>query len=72
MSSQFTKSVIRSRAALTYAEAQSRIDDARLTDELSVRRLGWGRLGWWWLRVLVCSTHCGGVEGGAAGLLEAQ
>ncbi|KAL4428262.1 hypothetical protein ABPG75_002351 [Micractinium tetrahymenae] len=35
VSSQFTKSVIRSRAALTYAEAQSRIDDARLTDELS-------------------------------------
>ena len=26
----------RSRAALTYAEAQSRIDDARLQDELSV------------------------------------
>lgn len=37
VSSQFTKSVIRSRAALTYAEAQSRIDDERLTDELSVR-----------------------------------
>ncbi|EFN55177.1 hypothetical protein CHLNCDRAFT_35599 [Chlorella variabilis] len=36
VSSQFTKSVIRSRAALTYAEAQSRIDDARLTDELSI------------------------------------
>ena len=36
VSSQFTKSVIRSRAALTYAEAQSRIDDERLTDELSV------------------------------------
>ncbi|KAL4433106.1 hypothetical protein ABPG77_006533 [Micractinium sp. CCAP 211/92] len=35
VSSQFTKSVIRSRAALTYAEAQSRIDDERLTDELS-------------------------------------
>lgn len=32
---QFTKSVIRSRAALTYAEAQSRIDDTRLTDEIS-------------------------------------
>lgn len=32
----FTKSVIRSRAAMTYAEAQSRIDDPRLTDELSV------------------------------------
>jgi exosome complex exonuclease DIS3/RRP44 len=27
--------VCRSRAALTYAEAQSRIDDARLHDELS-------------------------------------
>lgn len=36
VSSQFTKSVIRSRAALTYAEAQSRIDDERLTDDLSV------------------------------------
>ena len=36
LSSQFTKSVIRSRAALTYAEAQTRIDDSRLTDELSV------------------------------------
>lgn len=33
---RFTKSVIRSRAALTYAEAQSRIDDERLTDELTV------------------------------------
>jgi exosome complex exonuclease DIS3/RRP44 len=32
---RFTKSVIASRAALTYAEAQSRIDDERLTDELS-------------------------------------
>jgi len=32
----FTKSVIRSRAAMTYAEAQSRIDDPRLTDELTV------------------------------------
>ena len=32
---QFTKSVIRSRAALTYAEAQSRIDDNRLTDEIT-------------------------------------
>jgi hypothetical protein len=36
VSSSFTKSVIRSRAAMTYAEAQSRIDDQRLTDELSV------------------------------------
>jgi exosome complex exonuclease DIS3/RRP44 len=34
-SSTFTKSIIRSRAALTYAEAQTRIDDARLTDELT-------------------------------------
>ena len=33
--------LIRSRAALTYAEAQSRIDDDRLSDELSanLRRL---------------------------------
>eukprot|EP00887_Chlorella_sp_A99_P004969 scaffold4.g4969.t1 len=37
VSARFTKSVIRSRAALTYAEAQSRIDDERLTDEISVR-----------------------------------
>jgi len=36
VSARFTKSVIRSRAALTYAEAQSRIDDQRLTDELSM------------------------------------
>ena len=36
LSRRFTKSVIRSRAALTYAEAQARIDDARLADELSV------------------------------------
>ncbi|KAI3428619.1 hypothetical protein D9Q98_007442 [Chlorella vulgaris] len=35
LSSRFTKSVIRSRAALTYAEAQSRIDDPRLTDDIS-------------------------------------
>lgn len=32
---RFTKSVIKSRAALTYAEAQTRIDDERLTDEVS-------------------------------------
>ena len=32
---RFTKSVIKSRAALTYAEAQTRIDDARLTDDVS-------------------------------------
>ncbi|CAL5222204.1 g4534 [Coccomyxa viridis] len=36
VSVRFTKSVIKSRAALTYAEAQSRIDDERLQDELSV------------------------------------
>jgi len=35
VNSQFTKSVIRSRAALTYQEAQSRIDDSRLHDEIS-------------------------------------
>lgn len=33
---RFTKSVIRNRAAMTYAEAQSRIDDARLCDEITV------------------------------------
>jgi len=32
---RFTKSVIKSRAALTYAEAQTRIDDERLTDDVS-------------------------------------
>jgi exoribonuclease R len=32
---RFTKAVIRSRAALTYAEAQARIDDAAQTDEIS-------------------------------------
>ena len=32
---RFTKSVIKSQAALTYAEAQSRIDDTRLHDVLS-------------------------------------
>ena len=35
VSTRFTKGIIRSRAALTYAEAQSRIDDARLTDEIT-------------------------------------
>ena len=50
VSSTFTKSIIRSRAALTYAEAQSRIDDERLTDELSV---GPACLGGVLLRVLV-------------------
>lgn len=32
---RYTKSVIRSRAALTYAEAQARIDDPRLHDEVN-------------------------------------
>ncbi len=35
ISSSFTKSVIKSRAALTYAEAQTRIDDERMQDELT-------------------------------------
>lgn len=35
VSYRFTKSIIRSRAALTYAEAQTRIDDTRLHDEVS-------------------------------------
>ncbi len=35
LSTSFTKSVIRSRAALTYAEAQTRIDDERMQDELT-------------------------------------
>jgi len=35
LSTNFTKSVIKSRAALTYAEAQSRIDDVRMQDEIS-------------------------------------
>ena len=38
---RFTKSVIRSKAALSYAEAQTRMDDKRLHDEITVglRRL---------------------------------
>lgn len=41
ISKRFTKSVIRSRVALTYAEAQMRIDDAKLVDSVteSLRRL---------------------------------
>ena len=41
VSNKFTKSVIRSRAALTYSEAQMRIDDTRLVDPVteSLRRL---------------------------------
>lgn len=35
VSTRFTKSIIRSRAALTYAEAQARMEDARLTDEIT-------------------------------------
>lgn len=35
VSSRFTKGLIRSRAALTYAEAQARIDDPALSDELT-------------------------------------
>ncbi|OQV16180.1 Exosome complex exonuclease RRP44 [Hypsibius exemplaris] len=40
----FSKSVIRSRAALTYGEAQMRIDDASLTDEVTVGLRGLNRL----------------------------
>ena len=36
LSTQFTKSVIRSRAALTYAEAQMRIDDPTRSDPVTV------------------------------------
>lgn len=41
VTTQFFKSVIRSRAALTYAEAQMRIDDKKLTDAItkSLRQL---------------------------------
>ncbi|WPT12794.1 Exosome complex exonuclease RRP44-like protein A [Picochlorum sp. SENEW3] len=35
LSTSFTKSVIKSRAALTYAEAQARIDDDRMQDEIT-------------------------------------
>ena len=35
ISASFTMSVIKSRAALTYAEAQTRIDDERMQDELT-------------------------------------
>ncbi len=33
---RFTKSIIRSSAAMTYAEAQTRIDDTRLHDDITV------------------------------------
>jgi exosome complex exonuclease DIS3/RRP44 len=36
VSVRFTKSVIASRAALTYAEAQTRIDDERMHDEVTL------------------------------------
>ena len=36
MMCRFTKSVIRSKAALSYAEAQTRMDDERLHDEITV------------------------------------
>jgi hypothetical protein len=39
---RFTKGAIRSRAALTYAEAQARIDDASQTDEISNGAAGGG------------------------------
>jgi exosome complex exonuclease DIS3/RRP44 len=35
LSTNFTKSVIKSRAALTYAEAQAQIDDERMQDEIT-------------------------------------
>lgn len=35
LSTTFTKSVIKSRAALTYGEAQARIDDNRMQDEIT-------------------------------------
>ena len=36
MSCRFTKSVIRSKAALSYAEAQARMDDERIADEITL------------------------------------
>jgi exosome complex exonuclease DIS3/RRP44 len=36
VSTRFCKSVIRSSASFTYAQAQSRIDDANMNDELTV------------------------------------
>ena len=44
LNTHFTKSVIKSRASLTYQEAQSRIDDPSMTDELTVS-LRWGSWG---------------------------
>jgi hypothetical protein len=35
VATSYTKSVIKSRSAMTYAEAQARIDDPRLEDELT-------------------------------------
>ncbi|GAX77417.1 hypothetical protein CEUSTIGMA_g4862.t1 [Chlamydomonas eustigma] len=45
VSATFTKSVIRSSAALTYAEAQARMDDDRLQDELTLSLRTLNRLG---------------------------
>ncbi|KAG0422372.1 hypothetical protein HPB47_001796, partial [Ixodes persulcatus] len=41
---KFHKSIIKSRAALTYAEAQARIDDTSLNDELTLGLRGLNRL----------------------------
>jgi exosome complex exonuclease DIS3/RRP44 len=55
---RFTKGVIRSRAALTYAEAQARIDDAADNDEITqgaracFLRVGGGGNGWMYRSLL--------------------
>ena len=40
----FAKSIIKSRAALTYAEAQAKIDDPKLSDEITLSLRGLNRL----------------------------
>jgi len=48
LATRFTKAVIKSRAALQYAEAQARIDDPRLQDEITVSLRTMNRLAKVW------------------------
>lgn len=57
VSTSFTKAVIQSRAALTYGEAQARMDDARLQDEITVSLRTMNRL------AKVCACVCVGGGG---------
>jgi exosome complex exonuclease DIS3/RRP44 len=40
LSTRFTKSVICSKAAMTYEEAQLRIDDPNSNDEITIGKMG--------------------------------